>query len=405
MSAWAILAAAGAGRRAGGELPKQLWDLAGTPVLVRAARPFSCCERIEGLVVVAPRLYLERVEALLAAHGLPDARVVPGGETRAESVRLGLDALPPACTVVAVHDAARPFVQVSAIVRVIEEAEAHGAALLAVPVADTLKRGDAAGGVCQGTVPRAGLWAAQTPQAFRTALLARAYREAGREAASATDEAALVEALGVEPVIVEGDRRNFKLTGPEDRDVALALAAVQDREGERRLSERINSVRVGHGIDAHRFAHERPLVLGGVRLRERDGLLGHSDADVLTHAVTDALLGAVGAEDLGAHFPDTDPRYAGACSLDLLRAAVQIARARGFVVHQADATVIAEEPRLAPRREEMRMNLAVALGVEPGDVSIKATTTEGMGFTGRREGIAALATVLVGRGEQERDPR
>jgi len=378
------------------------------PVLVRAARPFVASQRVQGLVVVAPAAYLERTEALLAEHGLGAARVIAGGETRAESVKNGLDALPASCKVVAVHDAARPLVRAQWIERVVEAAERHGAALLATPISDTIKRVEAGElSVSSGTVQRQGLWLAQTPQAFERSLLERAFGRAGESARDATDEAALVESMGHQPVIVEGDRTNLKLTGPRDRELLAALAAVADQEGESALfkSASPQAVKVGTGYDAHRFASDRPLVLGGVRFRDRDGLLGHSDADVLTHAVADALLGAIGAGDLGLHFPDDDPRFRDASSLDLLREVAGMAAGQGLVVRNVDATLLAEEPRLGPRRDEIRRNLASALGIEDSVVSVKATTTEGMGFVGRQEGIAAIATLLVGETDGKRDRR
>ena len=403
MSTWAILAAAGAGRRAGGELPKQFWELHGVPVMVRAARALLGCAAIDGLVVVAPAEHLERARALLDGHELSRVRVVAGGPTRAESVKIGLDALPPSCTVVAVHDAARPFVQSPWIEKVVEAAERHGAALLATTVSDTIKRVEQGDLICTETVPRQGLYLAQTPQAFQRSMLVEAYARAGDAARDATDEAALVESQGHHPVIVEGDRRNLKLTGPEDRELAVALAAVLDREGEPALENSGTISRVGTGFDAHRFDSGRPLILGGVRFREQDGLLGHSDADVLTHAVADALLGAINAGDLGQVFPDSDPRFADARSLDLLREVAGMAAKQGMSVLHLDATLLAEEPRVGPRRAEICENLAQALGVEVSRVSVKATTTEGMGFVGRREGIAAIATVLVAEQNRKQD--
>jgi 2-C-methyl-D-erythritol 4-phosphate cytidylyltransferase/2-C-methyl-D-erythritol 2,4-cyclodiphosphate synthase len=285
--------------------------------------------------------------------------------------------------VVLVHDAARPFATADLAARVADAAARDGAALAAVRVTDTVKRGagEAPPRVAE-TLDRRTLWLAQTPQGFRRDLLLRAYDAAGAAASEATDECALVERLGAPVTLVPGEPGNFKITGPED--LARARAALDA------------PVAMGVGYDTHRFAAGRRLVLGGVEF-EGDGLLGHSDADVCAHAIGDAILGAAGLGDLGRHFPDTDPRWKGVSSLVLLREIARLAGERGWRVGNCDVTLAAKRPKIAPRAEEMRARLAEALGVPPAQVNVKATTGEGMGFVGREEGIAAHAVALLVR--------
>jgi 2-C-methyl-D-erythritol 4-phosphate cytidylyltransferase/2-C-methyl-D-erythritol 2,4-cyclodiphosphate synthase len=377
----AILAAGGSGVRAG--LAKQWLALGGETMLRRSARVLAGCPAVDGLVAVVPAADLARGEAELAGLGKP-ARAVAGGAARADSVRNGLAAADGA-GVVLVHDAARPFATADLAARVAEAAARDGAALAAVPVTDTVKRASA--GAEQPrvaeTLDRRTLWLAQTPQGFRRDLLLRAYEAAGADASQVTDECALVERLGQPVTLVPGEPGNFKITGPEDVERARAILEAP--------------VAMGVGYDTHRFAPGRRLVLGGVEF-EGDGLLGHSDADVCAHAIGDAILGAAGLGDLGRHFPDTDPRWKGVSSLVLLREIARKAAERGWRVGNCDVTLAAKRPKIAPRGEEMRARLAEALGVLPGQVNVKATTGEGMGFVGREEGIAAHAVALLVRG-------
>jgi 2-C-methyl-D-erythritol 4-phosphate cytidylyltransferase/2-C-methyl-D-erythritol 2,4-cyclodiphosphate synthase len=309
--------------------------------------------------------------------------IVAGGAARADSVRNGLAAAPDAA-VVLVHDAARPFLPAELASRVARAAAQDGAALAAVPVTDTVKRvaGASAPPRVAATLDRSTLWLAQTPQGFRREVLVRAYERAGPDAGGATDDSLLVERMGEKVTLVAGDPGNFKITTPED--LVRARARVEA------------PVAVGVGYDTHRFAPGRKLVLGGAEF-EGDGLLGHSDADACAHAIGDAVLGAAGLGDLGRHFPDTDPRWEGASSLALLEEIARKAAELGFRVGNADVTLAARRPKIAPRAEEMRANLARALGVAPGQVNVKATTGEGMGFVGRGEGIAAHAVVVLFR--------
>jgi 2-C-methyl-D-erythritol 4-phosphate cytidylyltransferase/2-C-methyl-D-erythritol 2,4-cyclodiphosphate synthase len=379
----AIVAAGGAGLRAG--VAKQWLVLGGESVLRRSARLLAECELIDELVAVVPPGEEPRAAAELA--GLPrEARVVAGGAQRADSVRNGLAALQ-GCAVVLVHDAARPFATPELVRRVAEAAARDGAALAAQPATDTVKR--AAGPAAPGSEPRVAatldrreVWLAQTPQGFRRELLLRAYEEAGSEASAATDESALVERLGAPVTLVASGPGNFKITSPGDVDRARALTELP--------------FATGVGYDTHRFAPGRKLILGGVE-HEGDGLLGHSDADVCAHAIGDAILGAAGLGDLGRHFPDTDPKWKGVSSLLLLREIAARAAERGWQVGNADVTLAAKRPKIAPRAEEMRARLAEALGVAASRINVKATTGEGMGFVGRGEGIAAHAVVLLAR--------
>jgi 2-C-methyl-D-erythritol 4-phosphate cytidylyltransferase/2-C-methyl-D-erythritol 2,4-cyclodiphosphate synthase len=379
----AIVAAGGAGLRAG--LAKQWLTLAGESVLRRSARLLAECPLVDELVVVVPAGDEPRGAGEVAGLARP-ARVVAGGAARADSVRAGLDAVP-GCAVVLVHDAARPFASPGLAGRVCEAAARDGAALAALVATDTVKEADGPSEAegprrVAATLDRSRLWLAQTPQGFRRDLLLRAFQAAGAAAAAATDECALVERLGAPVTLVPGEPGNFKITSPDD--VARARAVTEA------------PVAVGVGYDTHRFQAGRRLVLGGVEF-EGDGLLGHSDADVCAHAVGDAVLGAAGLGDLGRHFPDTDPRWQGVSSLVLLREIARLAGQAGWRVGNADVTLAARRPRIAPRAAEMRDRLAGALGISPALVNVKATTGEGMGFVGRGEGIAAHASVLLWR--------
>jgi 2-C-methyl-D-erythritol 4-phosphate cytidylyltransferase/2-C-methyl-D-erythritol 2,4-cyclodiphosphate synthase len=375
----AIVAAGGSGLRAG--LAKQWLELGGETVLRRSARLLADCPGVDELVLVVPAGDEPRAAEALAGIGKP-GRAVAGGPARADSVRHGLEALA-GCGVVLIHDAARPFATPALVARVAEAAARDGAALAALPVTDTVKRaGPGDPPRVAATLDRRELWLAQTPQGFHRDLLQRAYHAAGPEASAATDECALVERLGAPVTLVPGEAGNFKITSPEDVARARALTEAP--------------VASGVAYDCHRFEPGRKLILGGVEF-EGDGLLGHSDADVCAHAIGDAILGAAALGDLGRHFPDTDPRWKGVSSLRLLREIAALAAQAGWRLGNADVTLAARRPRIAPRAAEMRARLAEALGVAPAQVNVKATTGEGMGFVGRGEGIAAHAVALLVR--------
>lgn len=310
-------------------------------------------------------------------------RIIEGGDTRAQSIARVLKDVPPEIDLIAVHDAARPFWPVSRWDELISRAHASGGAILALPVYDTIKRATGSG---IETVDRSDLWAAQTPQVFRADVLLDAYAHAAKEGIDATDDADLVRRIGGVVEIVNSTARNFKITTRTDWEHAEALMAYNDPQS-----------RVGHGYDVHRLGSDDPLMIGGVKLAESGGLIGHSDGDVLLHAICDALLGAAALGDIGQHFPPTDPKFKGIDSRELVRATAQILRDHDFIPAQIDATVAAEAPKLAPHIPQMRELIAGDLGIDTESVSVKATTTEGLGFVGRREGIAAYAVALVSR--------
>jgi 2-C-methyl-D-erythritol 4-phosphate cytidylyltransferase / 2-C-methyl-D-erythritol 2,4-cyclodiphosphate synthase len=392
MIAAAVIPAAGSGVRCGSALPKQFVALAGKPVLVRSIAPFLEVKEIGIVVAAVPGDRRETAAAMLAAFFSPEERqrilVIDGGPTRQESVRAGLSALPAETEVVLVHDGARPFVTPAIIERCLKGALLRGAAIAAVPVRDTLKLAGPDRTVLR-TVGRDNLWQAQTPQAARIDLLRRAYEVADKDGFAGTDEALLLEHAGIVVSIVEGSELNFKITRPDDLFLAAGLAREE------------TTVRIGHGFDAHRFTGGRPFIMGGVTIPYDSGLEGHSDADVLTHALIDAFLGALGVGDIGRHFPDTDMRYRNISSLLLLKEVVGMAAQAGMSLLNADLTIICQRPKLAPFIGAMRKNLAEACAVGLNAINVKATTTEKMGFTGRGEGAAAHAVVLLRRAQLE----
>ena len=375
----ATVVAAGSGTRAGPGEAKQWRALAGKPVARWSVEALLAAGAREVVVVVAPGAEDVAAEALA---GLPRWRAVAGGQTRSQSVRNGLAALAGEDDeIVLIHDAARPLLSAAAIGRLLEALETAEAAILALPLADTLKRADAAGSIV-GTPSREGLWRAQTPQGFRLGALnaALAAWPAGEEP---TDEAMVVERAGGGVVLVTGDPALIKLTYPEDFTMAERLA------GAARVT------RIGLGYDAHRFGPGQAVMLCGVEIAHSQTLVGHSDADAGLHALTDAILGAIGEGDIGDHFPPTDPQWKGASSDQFLIHAAKRVTARGGRVLNVDVTLICERPKIKPHRQAMRERLAQLLGLDLGAVSVKATTTEGMGFTGRREGLAAQAIAAV----------
>lgn len=388
-SAWAIVVAAGRGERMGGGPKKQFRLLQGRPVLHWSLEALFEAPSVDGIVVVAPAEDVDRLRQELT-ESFPGGRVasvVEGGSSRAESVRKGLSRVPETCAWVIVHDAARPLLTPELVGRVLDGARQSGAATAAIPMADTVKEADERGFALR-TLDRSRLWRIQTPQAFRRELLWEAHQRAG--SGEATDDCQLVEALGAQVRLVEGDPRNLKITTEGDWAVVQALAETPARSRRRRIA-------TGFGFDLHRLVEGRRLVLGGVEIPYPLGLLGHSDADALAHAVIDALLGAASLGDIGTHFPDTDPRYSGADSLHLLEEAAALARRRGVRVLHVDAFVSAEAPRLRPHIEAMRRNLASAIGVDAAQVNVKAGTGEGAGPVGRGEVIEARAVVTVER--------
>ena len=377
----ALIVAAGRGERArtlDPGLPKQYWALAGRPVIRWAAEIFADHPRISGVQVVIADKDRQHYEA--ATLGLKLRPPVIGGATRQHSVRHGLEALSETTTQnVLIHDGARPFVSPALITRVIDALGAADAAAPMLPVADTLRRRTAEGFRVE---PREDLLRAQTPQGFRFSSILTAHRVFAET--NATDDFALAERAGLSLQVVPGEEMNLKLTTPDD----FALA-------ERIASASLFDVRTGSGFDVHRFAAGDHLWLCGVRVPHSFGLEGHSDADCGLHALTDAILGGIGAADIGAHFPPTDERWRGAPSHVFLAHAASLVRDKGGVIAHVDVTLICERPKIAPHREAMRARIAEILGLEIDRVSVKATTTEGLGFAGRREGLAAQAVATI----------
>jgi 2-C-methyl-D-erythritol 4-phosphate cytidylyltransferase/2-C-methyl-D-erythritol 2,4-cyclodiphosphate synthase len=379
----AIVVAAGRGLRAGGGRPKQYRELASHPVIRQSLALLS---RHRDIAAVQPVIHADD-QALFAAAsaGLALLRPVFGGATRQASVRAGLEALAShGPRVVLVHDAARPFASAALVERAIAAARQYGAAIPALAVADTVKTVDATGMVT-GTVERAQLRMVQTPQAFDFAALVDAHRRAqaaGRE--DFTDDAALLEWAGLKVATFEGEAGNVKLTTTEDFDRAAAadLAALSD-------------VRTGFGFDVHQFVDGDHVMLGGVRIAHDHGVTGHSDADVVIHALVDAILGALAEGDIGVHFPPSDPQWRGASSDRFLAFAVERVNARGGRIAHLDMTVVCEAPRVGPHRDAMRARIAEIAGISAERVAVKATTSETLGFTGRREGIVAFANATI----------
>ena len=381
-----IVPAGGTGTRMGGDRPKQYLLLGGKPILARTLARLQSSDAVAAIVLVIR----EEDRQVCADLGLEKAfgkirALVAGGSERWQSVRAGLAYTSAEDPVILVHDGVRPFVTHELLLRVARCAWEYGAAVPALPVRETIK--EVRGGLVRRTPDRSALWTVQTPQGFRRDVLLEAYG-AAEGSMGATDDAMLVEQSGHPVQVVEGEYGNIKITTPEDMEWAewqLSGGTRMDLAG----------MRIGHGVDVHAFAPGRDLVLGGVRIPFEVGLAGHSDADVLTHAIIDALLGAAGCGDIGRLFPDTDSRYAGISSLVLLERTCALLAQRGAIPVNIDTVVIAQRPRIDVHVSEMRQALGRTMGIPPERISIKGTTTEGMGFVGRQEGMAAQAIALV----------
>jgi 2-C-methyl-D-erythritol 4-phosphate cytidylyltransferase/2-C-methyl-D-erythritol 2,4-cyclodiphosphate synthase len=379
----AVIVAAGRGLRAGGGGPKQYRTLGGETVIARALGAF--CGHAS-LSAVQPVVNPDDTALFnAAASGFSCRQPIPGGATRQESVRAGLEALAAdAPDIVLIHDAARPFASAGLLDRAITAAAKHGAAIPCVPVTDTIKQVDGAGDVI-ATPDRASLRIAQTPQAFAFGAILAAHRRAaelGRN--DFTDDAALAEWAGLTVATFEGDPLNMKLTTPEDFA----------RE-EARLGAALGDVRTGTGYDVHAFGEGDHLMICGVRIPHTRGFLAHSDGDVGLHALVDAILGALADGDIGSHFPPSDPQWKGAASDKFLRYAMERVAARGGRVAHLDVTLICERPKIGPHRDAMRDQVASISGLSLDRVAVKATTSERLGFTGREEGIAAIASATI----------
>ncbi|MDZ4134607.1 MAG: bifunctional 2-C-methyl-D-erythritol 4-phosphate cytidylyltransferase/2-C-methyl-D-erythritol 2,4-cyclodiphosphate synthase [Paracoccaceae bacterium] len=384
MTTAAIIVAAGRGLRAGGDLPKQWQTLAGQPVLAHTLAAFTGMRGVDRLVLVCHPDDLTRAKTLATG-----ALLVAGGATRAASVRAALEALAgKGVTRVLIHDGARPMVSAALIGRVLAALDNAPAVAPALGISDALWHGDC--GLVRGAVAHDGLYRAQTPQGFDYAAILAAHRahsgpHSGPHSGNAADDVEVALAQGLKVAIVPGDEDNLKLTYPGD--FARAEWLMKGRRG--------MDIRMGNGFDVHAFCAGDHLWLCGVRIAHERGLLGHSDADVGMHALSDAIYGALAMGDIGQHFPPSDPQWKGAASHIFLRHAVELAATRGYQIANVDVTLICERPKIGPHAGAMRAALAAIMGVDMERVSVKATTSERLGFTGREEGIAALATAAL----------
>ena len=397
MHVTAIVAAGGRGSRFGGGDLKQLHVIGGRTMLDRSVSAFLAHPAVAEVIVALPQRLVDDPPAYL--RGAKPLRLVAGGERRQDSVANAFRAAAADSDVIVVHDAARPFVSADLIARTIAAAIDSGAAVAAVQARDTVKQAElmvrhvhpertSRVWTVTSTMARETIFLAQTPQAFRRDVLAAALEFAARSKMDATDEASLAERAGHAVRLVEGDASNIKITTPEDLAIADAIARTTDRRP-------IRTGRAGTGYDLHRLVPGRPLVVGGVTIPFDRGAVGHSDADVACHAIADAMLGAAGLGDIGRHFPDSDPRWKGASSLDLLARTVALVRDAGYEVGNVDVTVVLEAPKIRDHVDAMRQAIAVALGVDAARVSVKGKTNEGVDAIGRGEAIGAHAVALV----------
>ena len=376
MSVAALIVAAGRGSRAGGAKPKQWQHIAGRPVIEHTLERFARHPRIDRIMVV---LHQDDMDLLKST----DCEITQGGASRDASVRNGLDALaanPP--DQVLIHDVARPALGDDVIERVLDALVTHPAAAPALPVTDALWQG--ANGQVTESRARDGLYRAQTPQGFHFDAILKAHHA---NDAPAADDVEVALRAGLEVVIVDGDERNLKITRPED--FARAAEALK--------GSHMTDIRLGNGYDVHAFEPGSEVILCGVPIAHTAQLKGHSDADVAMHAITDALYGAIAEGDIGRHFPPSDPQWKDAASAVFLSHAAELVRARGFDISNIDCTIICELPKIGPHAAAMQANLAKIIGIEPTRISVKATTSERLGFTGRQEGIAAIATAALQR--------
>ncbi len=379
-----IIAAAGQGTRIGGPVPKQFMMIGGEPILIKTLKVFSSMPEVDHIFIVTNEEYTEHCRELVSEYGIRRVRsIVRGGRQRQDSVYNALRSaaeLCPQTEYVLIHDGARPFVTEPVIMRVLEKTALCGAAAACVPMKDSLRRlgGDVHTDTCRSSVSvdRSEYFAVQTPQGFRREYIEEAYEKAYAEGFYGTDDAVLAERAGYPAAIAEGDYANIKITTKEDLPMEN---------------------RVGTGFDVHAFAEGRDLVLGGVKIPYEKGLAGHSDADVLTHALMDALLGAAALGDIGKHFPDTDEQYRGISSMVLLRKVAELLEENSYSIINADVTVMAQAPKIGQYTDAMRENIAAVLKLDKSRINIKGTTTERLGFVGRKEGIAAEAVCSICR--------
>jgi len=390
----AIIAAAGQGKRMNHSMNKVFMSLIDKPILQHSVLAFLMCPEVDHLIVVVASDEVAYAECMLSKLNIVKSwQVVAGGGERQYSIANAVRIVPPATDVILVHDGARPLVTKQCICSVIQAAIEHKAAVVAVAVKDTIKT--VTNGIVTDTPERSTLWSIQTPQGFNADLLRRAYDQAAQDGYLGTDDASLVERLGATVAIVKGSYENLKVTTPEDLIIAETLLTGTKRPRRKKEHEVQDMVRFGTGYDVHKLVEGRKLILGGVEVPYMYGLDGHSDADVLLHAIKDALLGAAGLGDIGRHFPDSDKQYKGISSILLLEKVRDILSEHGYKVNNIDSTIVAEKPKLASYIPEMNQRIANALQVDVSQVNVKATTTEGLGFTGKGEGIAAQAVAAI----------
>lgn len=377
---YTIVLAGGSGSRMGADRNKVLLSLCGEPVIVRSVRAFV--GHADGIILVSREEDMDDMRTIMEAAGLI-VQVVPGGRTRQESVWNGLRALPEECEYVMIHDGARCLVDDDTILRCKESARQYGSGVAAIPAVDTIKQVDP-DELVQSTPERASLRAVQTPQAFPVRVIRQAHMAAVSESFIGTDDASLLEHMGLPVHLTLGSRKNIKLTTPEDMMIAEAFTQPV-----------YPALRIGQGYDVHRLVPDRDLILCGVEVPHTLGLLGHSDADVALHALMDAMLGAMALGDIGKHFPDTDERYRGISSMKLLMHVVELLKSHGARVTNCDVTIVAQKPKLLGYIPQMRKNVASALQLPLERVNVKATTTERLSFEGNEEGISAQAVCMV----------
>jgi 2-C-methyl-D-erythritol 4-phosphate cytidylyltransferase/2-C-methyl-D-erythritol 2,4-cyclodiphosphate synthase len=388
----AVIAAGGTGTRMNSSIPKQFLEISGKPVLLHTAEAIASLEEVTQIVVALPPEHISIASSILQRIAeQKNIRCVAGGINRQESVRCGVIHIASDPDVIMVHDAVRPVCDHDLMLRVLRAAWKKGAAVPGLPATETIQRVSRKGRVL-ATPPREQLFAIQTPQAFHAGILRAALNKAHDSGYVGTDESSVVRWAGHPVAVVDGSPDNIKITRPADLKIAEMLL-TRRQEGQAGMSE--SSLRIGQGIDYHRLVEGRKLILGGVEIPSEKGLEGHSDADALSHAICDALLGAAALGDIGKHFPDTDPANRGRSSLEFLRLVRQKIEAAGWRVRNVDATLLVQRPRVAPYAEEMKKNIAESLGLTPAEVSIKATTTEGLNAEGRGEGISAQAIALL----------
>lgn len=389
LSVSVVIPAAGIGSRMGVATPKQYLEIDGMSILRRTVMVFTSIPYVKQVFIACAAEYThmirEQVNDLFMGH--VELIIVDGGLQRQDSVRNALQHPSLSGSLVAIHDAVRPNVSIGLIGRVCEAAAITGAAIPALVARDTVKRSVDNLRIIE-TLPRQQIWLAQTPQVFEARLILQAHEKAYKDGYYGTDDASLIEYIGIGVDIVQGESTNIKITSPED--IAYIMAVNQ--------TPVTPDIRIGYGYDVHRLEHGRKLILGGVEIPHEKGLLGHSDADALLHAITDAIIGSLALGDIGSHFPDTDPNNKDLNSRIFLRKAVELASIRGYKVGNIDSVVVAEKPQLRTYIDLMRLTIATEVGIEVDRVSIKATTSEKMGFVGRGEGMSAMATVLLVKG-------